>query len=263
MSLLFDSGLVSTTSGADAFVYNPIIATGSVIWVDSVNGNDSNAGTQDLPLQSLTQAITNATANNGDIILVKSGHTKTVSSTITVNKAGLKIFGIGSSNSAPNFTLAAATDAITVSAANVEINNFYFPVGTTAVNSARINIDAANVKIKGCTFLCGADDLDTITITANGLYAIIDSCSFSVSASGPSHGISIESALAVGVRIKSCSFDGGSYNWSGAAISSTVAHTGFAYDTVTLTNRAAIIHTAAAKGWATNIIVGDNCQVRI
>lgn len=262
MALVYENGLVSTTSGGDAFIYNDIIITGTVIWVDSVNGNNANAGNEETPLATLAQAITNATANNGDIIVIKSGHTEQVGTTITLSKAGLKIFGLGSGSSAPNFTMIAATDGLNVTGANVEINNLYFPVGITATNTARINVDAPNVKIKGCAFVCGAKDQDTITLTANALYPRIISCSFSVTASGPRYGVSVESASVSQLRLESCAFDGGTYNWSGGAVYSAVAHT-FVYDTITLTNRAHVIHTTTAKGYISNYIAGDNSQVRI
>lgn len=262
MSLVYENGLVSTTSGSDSFIYNDIILTGVAIWVDSVAGNNSNAGTEEAPLADLAHAITAATANNGDLIIIKSGHTEMVSSTITLSKAGVKIFGLGSGSSAPNFTVTAATDGLNVTGANVEINNLYFPAGTSATNTSRINVDAANVKIKGCTFVCGAKDQDTITLTANALYPRVISCAMSVTASGPRYGISVESASVSQLRLESCSFDGGTYNWSGGAVYSAVAHT-FVYDTVTLTNRAHVIHTTTAKGYISNYIAGDNSQVRV
>lgn len=261
--LHFENGLASSTSGADSFLQNEIFTTGAVIWVDSVNGNDSNTGTEAKPLATLAQAITNATANNGDIIVLKSGHTETRTSAITVSKAGLRIFGIGSGSSAPNFICNAAIDCITVTANDVVLNNLYFPAGTTANNSARINVDARNVRIKGCTFLCGAYDIDTITITASGIDCKIESCTMTISAALPQRGVSIESASAVGLFVNSCTFNGGSYNWTLGAIYSTVAHLNYFYDTITLTGDCAIVHTAAAKGSISNIIASTGSAVSI
>lgn len=262
MAVIIENGLAATSEGADVFITTDIIATGAVIWVDSVNGSDANSGLEGSPLATLAAAITAATANNGDIIVIKSGHTETLTSAITVNKAGVKIYGIGNGSSAPKFTVnASSIDGISITANNVEINNLYFPVGTTASNSSRVNVDAANVRIKGCTFLCGQYDLSSITLTANALYASIESCTFTVSADGPDHGIIVESASAVGLYVYNCTFNGGTYNWDIAAIYSASAHLNFVYDTVTLTGDAAITHTAAAKGWLSNIIAGDGSQV--
>jgi hypothetical protein len=262
MAIYAENGLASSTSGADAFIRNDLIATGGVIWVDSVHGSDSNAGNEGAPLATLAAAITTATANNGDIIVVKSGHTETLTSAIAVSKAGVKIFGIGEGSDAPRFTVNAAVDGLNITGASVEINNLYFPAGTTAINTARVNIDAANVRVKNCTFICGLYDSESITLTSNALYAEIESCSFSITADGPDTAIRVESASAVGLKIKDCSFDGDDYNFDNAAIYSTVAHLNFEYVGNTLTNEAGIVHTGAAKGFLSETIAGDGSQVQ-
>lgn len=263
MASIIENGLASENSGADEFILADIIATGNIHWVDSVNGNDSNAGSEAQPLATLQQAITNAQANNGDIIVIQANHAQTISSTITINKAGLKIFGIGSASTAPNFTLAAATDGISITANNVEINNLYFPSGTTTTNNARINVDAANARIKGCTFNCGAFDLSTVTLTANALYCEIVSCGFTVAADGPDYGVIVESASTVGLFIQDTVFNGGSLNWDFGGIYSAFANLNFVYDTITLTGDANIIHTANAKGVMSSIIAGDSSTVQV
>lgn len=263
MAIIIESGLAASDSGADEFIVSDLITTGNIHWVDSVNGNDSNTGSEAEPLATLEQAITNATANNGDIIVLKSGHSQTVSSTITISKAGLKIFGIGEGSAAPIFTLAAATDAISVTANNVEINNLYFAAGTTATNTARINVDAANCKIKGCTFKCGAYDASSVTLTANALYCEIISCAFSVTANGPDYGIIVESASVVGLKIESCSFSGGSYNWDLGAIYSAYAHLNYFYQSNTFTGDARLVHTAASKGCISDTIAAEGSTVAV
>ena len=262
MAIFLENGFATSSEGGDNFILEDILATGAVHWVDSVTGNNSYPGTEAQPLATLTQAITNATANNGDIIIIKSGHTETLTSAVTISKAGLKIFGIGSGSAAPRFTVNAAIDGITVTANNVELNNLYFPVSTLTGVTARVNVDAANVRIKGCTFLCGQYDLSSVTITANGLYAKIESCTFTVSADGPDYGVIVESASAVGLYIRDCAFNGGSYNWDLAGIYSAFAHLNYHYQTITLTGDAGITHTAAAKGWMSELIASDGSQVQ-
>lgn len=263
MAVIIENGLAATSEGADSFITKDIIATGAVIWVDSVNGSDSNNGLEGSPLATLAAAITAATANNGDIIVLKSGHTETLTSAITVNKAGVKIYGIGNGSSAPKFTVnASSIDGLNITANNVEINNLYFPVGTTASNSSRVNVDAANVRIKGCTFMCGQYDLSSVTLTANALYPSIESCTFTVSADGPDHGIIVENSAVVGMYVYNTTFNGGTYNWDLAGIYSAFAHLNFIYDTITLTGEAAIVHTSTAKGILSNVIAGDGSQVQ-
>jgi hypothetical protein len=263
MALIIESGFASSTEGADEFITDDVVVTGAVHWVDSVTGSDSNAGTEGKPLATLAQAITNATANNGDIIIVKSGHTETLASSISINKAGLKIFGIGNGSAAPNFTCAFAGDALNITGAGVEVNNLYFPAGTVATNTARINVDAANVRIKGCTFKCGAFDQDTITLTANALYAKLESNAMTVTAAGPRYGVSIESAAAVALFMKDCAYDGGTANWSVAAVYSNVAHLNWHYERITLTDQASIQHANSGnKGWFSAPIADDGSTVQ-
>lgn len=260
-SRFLENGLAST---GDTVLDGEIITTGATLWVDSVNGNDSNAGTKESPLATLAAAITAATASNGDIIVIKSGHTETLTSAITVSKAGLKIYGLGSGSSAPNFVCNAAIDCFDVTGAAVELNNLYFPVGTTAGNNSRINIGATGVRIKGCTFACGQYDQNTITIPAAGTYARIESCAFSVSADGPDAAILVESASAVGLYVASCTFDGSTYNWDNGAIYSAAAHLNFYYLNNTLSNNALIVHTSStAKGILYGTVTDEASEVRL
>lgn len=264
MAVFIEDGLATSSEGADTFITKDILSTGAIHWVDSATGSDSNSGSEQSPLATLAQAVTNATASNGDIIVVKSGHTETLTSGITVNKAGLKIFGIGSGSSAPKFTVAAAIDGISVTANDVELNNLYFPVGTTANNTARVNVDARRVRIKGCTFLCGQYDVSSVTITANGIDCEINSCTFTISADGPDHGVIVENAAAHGLFIYNSTFNGGSYNWDVAAIYSNVAHLNWLYDTVTLTGDAGVQHANTSnKGVFSNMISSTGSQVQV
>lgn len=261
---VIENGLTSD-SGADSFITSDLITTGAVIWVDSVGGSAGGAGTYEDPVDDLAQAHSNATADNGDIIVIKSGHTETLTSAITITKSGLKIFGLGTGSSAPNFTVNAAINGIDIqsTANSVEINNLYFPAGTTATNTSRINVDAAGAKIKGCTFLCGQYDANTLLFGTSADYVEISSCSFTVSADGPNSALLLNSTGTASIRVTSCSFNGANIGWDDGAIYGSAAFLNFVYDTVTLTNGADIIHSAAAKGFVTGLVAGDECQVNI
>lgn len=254
-----EAGLAST---GDSFLNKEIITSGVVHWVHSGTGNDANPGTFELPLATLAQAVTNATASNGDIVVVKAGHAETLTGTVTLSKAGVKYFGLGSGSSAPLFTCNAAIDLISVTGADVEINNFYFPAATTATSTGLIDAAAAGLRIKGCTFVCGAFTQYAITVPAAGTNLRVENCQFSVSADGPDAGIVVESASATGLEVRNCTFDGSTHNWDDAAIYSTFAHTRFVYDTVSLTNKARIRHTSSsAKGIASNLLVDAGGEV--
>lgn len=262
MAIIASNGFASSDSGADSFIQDGVTATGAVHWVDSASGSDSNSGNEAAPLATLAQAITNATANNGDIIVIKSGHAQTLSTVTTINKAGIRVFGIGNGTDAPAFTVAAAIDGINITADDVELNNLYFPVGTSTGNNSRINVDADRARIKNCRFNCGALDQNTITITSNGSNCSIDSSTFTVTADGPDAGIIVEAAV-TGLWLSDCSFDGGSFNWDDAGLYSNSAHLNFRYEGVTLTNYAGIKHNnASAKGQMGALALSDGSQVQ-
>lgn len=262
MSISACGGFAGSDSGADTFILGGVVITGAVHWVDSVNGNDANSGTEALPLATLAQAIANATANNGDIIVIKSGHTETLLASVTINKAGLRIFGIGNGTAAPSFIVGAAIDGLNITADDVEINNLYFPAGTTTPNSSRINVDADRVIIKNCRFNCGVNDANTITLTANATNFLGRSISMTVTADGPDAGILVEAAVS-GFHLEVCSFNGATPNWDNAAVYSTAALVNYRLESVTLTGAAGIAFTSgSAKGQMGDLIEGDGSQVQ-
>lgn len=257
----FENGITSTSAGGSTFISSDIHVTGGVRWVDSVNGNDSNAGTEDLPLATLEAAITASTSANGDIIIVKAGHSQTVTSSISITKI-LRIYGLGSGSNKPAFTVNGNIDLFNLGARGIHLYNLRFPAGSAA-HTARINIDEADCVVSDCDFTCGANDLHSITITANGINAKIEGCSFAVSADGPDEAIIVESASAAHLHVNNCSFNAGSYNWDNAALYSAFAHLNYAYQGNTLTSGASIVHTAAAKGYVSGTVAGDGCHVEV
>lgn len=260
----YENGIIGTSEGGHTDFSQDVFITGDVFWVDSVNGNDSNGGTnRNEAKATLASAQTAASANNGDVIFLESGHTESLGASLAISKAGLTIVGLGSGSSKPNFTVTAAVDGLDVTGARVRIVGLRFPVGTTATNTSRINIGAAGVVIEDCDFLCGAEDLESITIPDAGDDCEINGCTFTVSADGPDAGIEVEAAGVLGLKVISCTFDGGSDDFDNAGLHSAVAHTEFYYQNNTLSNKASIIHTAAAKGICTGTIAGDGSRVEV
>ena len=264
MSKNYENGLVATTEGGHADLSLDIIVTGAIYWVDSAAGNDSNAGTnRNEPKATLASAISAATANNGDLIILEAGHTENLGSSLSISKAGLRIMGLGTGTDKPAFTVTAAVDGIDISGARVELNGLQFPAGTTTSNTSRINVGAAGVRIIDCDFSCGQYDLETITIPDAGDDCEINGCTFEITADGPDAAIEIESATVLGLKIIDSTFDGGSYDFDAAAINSSVAHTEFLYRNVTLTNKASIYHSAASTGQAVGTVAGDGSRLEI
>lgn len=260
----FENGIIGTTEGGFADFSQDIFTTGAVFWINSVNGNDSNAGTnRNEPKATLASAISAATANNGDIIFLESGHTESLGSAITLSKAGITIVGLGSGTNKPKFTVNAAVDGIDITAVRNRLYNLRFPVGTTATNTSRVNVGATGCSIVDCDFLCGANDLHTITLPAAAVDCEINGCSFTISSDGADEAIIVESASALGLKVIGCTFDGGSYAFDNGAIYSAVAHTEYLYRDNVLVNLAHIIHTAAAKGMCTGTVAEDGCRVEV
>jgi len=205
----------------------PILTTGNVFFVHHT-GSDSNSGTDATqPFATLDYAIGRCTADKNDTIIVMAGHAETITSAITVDIAGVSIIGIGNGTNRPALTCNAAIDCITVTAANVTIQNIYFPASTLTGVTSRINVAASHLSVINCKFQCGQYDLESITVTATGLDLVVDSCHFIVSANGPDAAIEIESASAAGIIVQNCIFDGGddTNGWDVSAVNSDVAHT--------------------------------------
>ncbi len=170
--------------------------------------------------------------------------------------------GIGVGSSRPTFNTDSAIDLFDLTGARIELNNLRFIQGTTTPSTALVNVGAAGCKIKTCDFPMGTNDPDGITVPDAGDDLLIESCTFSVSAEGPNAGIRIESATTLGIKVIGCSFNANNVDWDDAAIHSAVAHLNYLYQDITLTNGADIVHTAASKGWSSNITVDQNSCVK-
>lgn len=244
-----------STSTGDAYVgYKPALVSGSVLWVDSVNGSDSNAGTlEELPKATLASAISAAGSNTADTIIIKSGHSETLSgSQAFTNKAGLTIQGLGSGSTRPRFTCSGAVDLLAVSVSDVWIENLYF-VKSSGSATSRIKITAAGCHVVNCYFECGSSDAaDTVLISSSGSNYRIDNCYFlanGTTSAQPARALTINAAVTGGV-VTGCTFDGGTCGWSGAAFgNATGAGTYFRWLNNTMTGYSDVnISITAAKG---------------
>lgn len=125
---------------------------GNVFWVDSGSGSDGNKGTFDRPFSTIDYAVGRCTANNGDIIVCKAGHTETViaAAGLDLDVAGICIVGLGTGSDRPtvNFTTAVGAD-MDVDAANVSIFNVLFTGGIDALTGP-IDVNAADFAMINC-----------------------------------------------------------------------------------------------------------------
>ena len=232
-----------------------------VFFVDSGSGRalSSNTGLEPLaPFATLAQAITAAIADRGDVIMVAAGHAETLAAAVTVNKSGLTIQGLGTKRSRPAFTISGAVDGLDVTAANVKIDNLYFP-GPTGAATAFINIGAADVEVSNCEFIADADATECITIPDAGDRAYVHDCIFRVTANGPTSGVRIEAAGTEGVVLKNLRSFGMSVAnaWDNAFLYSTVAHTDCFVEDIYNDFGPTLVFTAAATGLLKDIWPGE------
>ena len=131
--------LAQVHTGKVFWVYN-----GSALQAGQRGGSDQNKGTFDSPFSTIDYAIGQCTANRGDVIFVKPGHTEAVTATsITCDVAGISIVGLGSGSMKPVLTFGATDSAINVTAANCTWQNFRFTAGIGDVVTAVLHATAA------------------------------------------------------------------------------------------------------------------------
>ena len=150
---------------------------GNIFWVDSGSGSNTNDGTHVRPYATLDYAVGKCTANNGDLILVKAGHTETVTAAggLDLDVAGITIIGLGNGSDRPtvNFTTAVGAD-MDVDADNITISNFLFTGGIDALTGP-IDINAADFTMLDCeTKDVTGQATDFIVADANANRLMID-----------------------------------------------------------------------------------------
>lgn len=158
---------------------------GKAVWVDSTAAT-SGKGTFDRPFLTLAEAFDVVTANNGDQIHVKAGHTESISTAdIDFDVAGVAVIGYGSGSSRPTILYTGTTDTTTldISADNISLYNFLFSMTDNDAVDSCIVINGTDVEIAGCEFRAtSADQADTfITIGVadnDADYAYVHDCKF-------------------------------------------------------------------------------------
>jgi hypothetical protein len=182
---------------------------GQVFWVHSGTGSDGNKGTFDRPFGTIDYAIGRCTASRGDIIMVKAGHTETISAAagIALDVIGVAIIGTGTGGLRPTINFTATTSTFTISAANCTIYNLLLTGGIDAVVSPVV-ISAADVAILNCEYRdVTGQCTDGILTTAAANRLLIDGFRYDGdTAAGTNAGIAIVGGD--GIVIKNLRMDG-------------------------------------------------------
>lgn len=131
------------------------VSNATTVLVGQIGGSNGNRGTFDAPFSTIEFALAQCTADRGDIVFVKPGHAESIVSatTLTLDKAGVAIIGLGAGSKRPTLTFTTANTAtIPVSAANISISNFRF-VGNFLSIASAITVGAApGFVVDNCEF---------------------------------------------------------------------------------------------------------------
>lgn len=128
---------------------------GKILWVDST-GQSTGAGTFNSPFSTIAQAYARCTAGDFDMIMVKPGHTETIIAAggITLDKAGVQIYGLGHGRTRPriNFTTSTAATLLVTGAQNM-IANFIFDLTGIDALAGPLAVQAADFQLLGCEII--------------------------------------------------------------------------------------------------------------
>ena len=139
---------------------------GRVFWLDSVNGSDGNRGTFQRPFASLSGALSIMAAPAptvyNDLLMVKPGHTETISSStaLTLALSGVQVVGMGVGDNRPTWTL----DTAASSTINVKADSFGFTNCRFVANYANIT----SLFTQGIASVTGSISGTTLTVSAVG-----------------------------------------------------------------------------------------------
>lgn len=184
-------------SGGVYTIASQDITTGNYWFVDSNTGVDSVGAGQnpDNPFKTLNFAISRATANKGDRILLMPGHAETIedkgtesgttTDELTVDTAGVRITGLGYGTNRPTFTLGTASDAtVNILAPNTILENIRI-IGALAdvISGIILGALADGSIIRGIemTDASGTEILVCISVTAACSNIIIEDNNFFMS----------------------------------------------------------------------------------
>lgn len=183
----FPQGIV--IRGVPLTVSNP----GKVFWVSNATtiqpgqrgGSDGNKGTYDSPFGTIGYAVTQCTANRGDVIFVKPGHAETISTAaiLVLNVAGVAVVGLGTGSNRPTLTFTAAAANIPVTAANVTVTNILHIANFADIVSAYTATGTAtptDLTIDNCEFRDTSSILNFLkTVSGNATANSMDGFTYS------------------------------------------------------------------------------------
>lgn len=147
----------------------PVFTTGTVFFVGSTatgasDGNDGLAPNK--ALATIDAAVGKCTASVGDTIVVMPGHVETIATAgaLALDVAGISIVGLGNKRNRPIIDFTATAGTMTISAANISVQNVNFRGSIDAV-VAPITISAADCEMFNFLWVDASATQPTNTIT--------------------------------------------------------------------------------------------------
>jgi len=261
-------------TGDSLVTSSPWYTSGSAIYVDSVNGDDSNSGLERLrPMKTFGAAVDSAFS--GDFVVLAADFDETLTATQVV-RSGITIVGAGSSNGQPTAKLtmnSASGVLISLSSGggseDVQIRNILFPpnVQTNAsprIGSASSGDEFDRLLIKGCRFESGATDTGAAVDINDSDDVVIDDCEFVVTSTTTSPGPALtNSQIVSNLVVRDTSFDGGTVGYS-AGLAIDMDGTTILFlrmERISLLNGADAVFDSAASGRINPITTTGNSRI--
>ncbi len=133
--------------------------SGKIFFVDSGadRASDGNAGRDpNVPMATLDAAVARCTASNGDMIVLMPGHAEAaVTAAISLDVAGVWVYGLGWGASRPTFTFTGTAGSIVMSAASCRLTNVRLVPGVANVVAA-ITMTGNDLIVEECETLSAA-----------------------------------------------------------------------------------------------------------
>lgn len=227
----------------------------------AVDGDDTYTGSRDRPLRTLAAAVALAATNASSTIGLLPGFTETITASVALSKAGVKIWGLGQGSQKARLTGDLATNAVlNISGAGCWLANVYFPASETADAVHRVVTSGAGVRITDCDFISGAlEKTDKYALNLGGTYNVVTGCTFTATARAQYGAVTIGGDHCY---LDDCDFDGGSAGWFIdygiyiAAVNGTTIGAG-----CTLRNNSNIVIANGSQATLLGPDVGEGCLV--
>lgn len=170
--------------------------SGDIYFVNS-NGGGGSKGTFDAPFLTVSEALSAVTNDKGDLIVVKAGHTETLSATVSSSASGFAIIGQGWGDMRPTFTngLSGTDDAFDLSGDDVSIINLKWKEAASGTTITVLNLSGDHVYLGGNYFELGATTKLAVVHDTAAVGMISERNTFYGTAAGPDYAFNFEAQM--------------------------------------------------------------------